>query len=180
MNFDKLRLVAELANVGRQQEAVLATVMPEELEASKDFVNCVGVHMFLNLKNFKSGWNLLDLRLPILQKVTWLKITYDICKLFSSGIICELSARNFMWAMSSKLFGDVPYNLLLSCIEHPHLTVHSEMHLSDALLVWVDANAKQLENFVTSKDCHGIFRQEKEGLAISLSFLRRVLTQILN
>ncbi|KAF3964705.1 hypothetical protein CMV_011032 [Castanea mollissima] len=55
----------------------------------------VGVHMFLNLKNFKSGWNLLDLRLPILQKVTWLKITYDICKLFSSGIICELSARNF-------------------------------------------------------------------------------------
>ncbi|KAM3695315.1 hypothetical protein ACJW31_07G122600 [Castanea mollissima] len=64
-----------------------------------------------------------------------------------------------MWAMSSKLFGDVPYNFLLSWIEHPHLTVHSEMHLSDALLVWVDANAKQLENFVTSKDCHGIFRQ---------------------
>ncbi|XP_024195647.1 threonine dehydratase biosynthetic, chloroplastic [Rosa chinensis] len=29
MNFDKLRVVTELANVGRQQEAVLATVMPE-------------------------------------------------------------------------------------------------------------------------------------------------------
>ena len=28
MNFDKLRVVTELANVGRQQEAVLATVMP--------------------------------------------------------------------------------------------------------------------------------------------------------
>ena len=30
MNFDKLRVVTELANVGRQQEDVLATVMPEE------------------------------------------------------------------------------------------------------------------------------------------------------
>ena len=30
MNFDKLRVVTELANVGRQQEAVLATVMREE------------------------------------------------------------------------------------------------------------------------------------------------------
>lgn len=29
MNFDKLRVVTELANVGRQQEALLATVMPE-------------------------------------------------------------------------------------------------------------------------------------------------------
>ncbi|KFK38387.1 hypothetical protein AALP_AA3G106900 [Arabis alpina] len=29
MNFDKLRLVTELANVGRQQDAVLATLMPE-------------------------------------------------------------------------------------------------------------------------------------------------------
>ena len=28
-----------------------------------------------------------------------------------------------MWAMSSKFFVDVPYNLLLSCIEHPLLTV---------------------------------------------------------
>jgi hypothetical protein len=93
-----------------------------------------------------------------------------------------------MWAMSSKFFVDVPYDLLLSCIEHPLLTVDrlinyflkcldsilcnlygnsdvsliidSEMHLSDALLVWVDAYAKQLENFSrTGEDCHGIFRQ---------------------
>lgn len=79
---------------------------------------------------------------------------------FLPELCASFLARNFMWAMCSKLFGDVPYHLLLSCIEHPHLTVDSEMHLSDALLVWVDANAKQLENFIlTSKDCHGIFRQ---------------------
>lgn len=28
-----------------------------------------------------------------------------------------------MWAMSSNFFIDVPYKLLLSCTEHPHLTV---------------------------------------------------------
>uniref|UniRef100_A0A2N9IEU6 BACK domain-containing protein n=1 Tax=Fagus sylvatica TaxID=28930 RepID=A0A2N9IEU6_FAGSY len=70
-----------------------------------------------------------------------------------------------MWAMSSKFFVDVPYDLLLSCIEHPLLTVDSEMHLSDALLVWVDAYAKQLENFSrTGEDCHGIFRQIRVSL----------------
>ncbi|KAF3956764.1 hypothetical protein CMV_018147 [Castanea mollissima] len=84
---------------------------------------------------------------------------------FLPKLCASFLARNFMWAMSSKLFVDVPYNLLLSCIEHPYLTVDSEMHLSDALLVWVDANAKQLENFIiTSKDCHGIFRQIRVSL----------------
>ena len=28
-----------------------------------------------------------------------------------------------MWATSSKFFIDVPYKMLLSCIEHPHLTI---------------------------------------------------------
>lgn len=37
MNFDKLRVVTELANVGRQQEAVLATVMPEKPGSFKQF-----------------------------------------------------------------------------------------------------------------------------------------------
>lgn len=40
------------------------------------------------------------------------------------------------------------------------LIFDSEMHLSDALLVWVDANAEQLENFSrTGDDCHNVFRQ---------------------
>ncbi|XP_041024898.1 BTB/POZ domain-containing protein FBL11 isoform X4 [Juglans microcarpa x Juglans regia] len=74
-------------------------------------------------------------------------------------------ARNFMWAMTSKVFGDVPYNLLLSCLDHPYLTVDSEMHLSEALLVWLNANSKQLENFSrTGENCHGIFRHVRIGL----------------
>ena len=54
------------------------------------------------------------------------------------------------------------------------LIVYSEMHLSDALLVWVDANAKQLENFIlTSKDCHGIFRQVSfDALMFTLRTIR--------
>lgn len=45
MNFDKLRVVTELANVGRQQEAVLATIMPEVPGSFKHFcelVSCDG------------------------------------------------------------------------------------------------------------------------------------------
>ncbi|WCJ34349.1 BTB/POZ domain-containing protein FBL11 [Euphorbia peplus] len=55
--------------------------------------------------------------------------------------ICEFYlARNFMRAMSSNFFEVLPYNLLIRCIKHPHLTVHSEVDLSDALLVWLYAN----------------------------------------
>lgn len=41
MNFDKLRVVTELANVGRQQEAVFATVMPEQSGSFKQFCELV-------------------------------------------------------------------------------------------------------------------------------------------
>lgn len=41
MNFDRLRLVTELANVGRQREAVLATHMPEEPGSFKRFCELV-------------------------------------------------------------------------------------------------------------------------------------------
>jgi len=37
--FDKLRVVTELANVGRKQEVVLATVMAEEPGSYKKFAN---------------------------------------------------------------------------------------------------------------------------------------------
>lgn len=45
MNFDRLRLVTELADVGRRREAVLATYMPEEVGSFKQFCELVS---FLN------------------------------------------------------------------------------------------------------------------------------------
>nr|XP_043610613.1 threonine dehydratase 1 biosynthetic, chloroplastic-like [Erigeron canadensis] len=42
MNFDRLRLVTDLANIGRQQEAVLATFMPEEPGSIRRFCHLVG------------------------------------------------------------------------------------------------------------------------------------------
>ncbi|CAL1398338.1 unnamed protein product [Linum trigynum] len=50
MNFDKLRVVTELANVGRKKEAVLATVLPEEPGSFKDFCELVGP---INITEFK-------------------------------------------------------------------------------------------------------------------------------
>jgi len=47
MNFDKLRVVTELANVGRKQEAVLATIMPEEPGSFKQFCQLVRLLLWL-------------------------------------------------------------------------------------------------------------------------------------
>ncbi|KAK7345449.1 hypothetical protein VNO77_16053 [Canavalia gladiata] len=54
MNFDKLRVVTELANVGRKQEAVLATVLPEEPGSFKQFCQLVGQ---VNITEFKYRYN---------------------------------------------------------------------------------------------------------------------------
>ncbi|XP_021737803.1 threonine dehydratase biosynthetic, chloroplastic-like [Chenopodium quinoa] len=54
MNFDRLRLVTELADVGRQREAVLATFMPEEPGSFKIFAEMVGP---MNITEFKYRYN---------------------------------------------------------------------------------------------------------------------------
>ncbi|KAK1389565.1 Threonine dehydratase [Heracleum sosnowskyi] len=50
MNFDRLRLVTELADIGRQREAVLATFLPEERGSFKRFSNIVGP---MNITEFR-------------------------------------------------------------------------------------------------------------------------------
>ncbi|KAL3326865.1 hypothetical protein AABB24_037525 [Solanum stoloniferum] len=54
MNFDRLRLVTELADVGRQREAVLATFMPEDPGSFKKFAEMVGP---MNITEFKYRYN---------------------------------------------------------------------------------------------------------------------------
>ncbi|XP_059646730.1 BTB/POZ domain-containing protein FBL11 isoform X2 [Cornus florida] len=75
-------------------------------------------------------------------------------------------ARKFqMWAMFSNSFGDVPYNLLLSCIKHPQLIVDSEKHLSEALLVWLACNTKQIESLnSTNGGCTNILKEIRISL----------------
>ncbi|KAL3689658.1 hypothetical protein R1sor_015967 [Riccia sorocarpa] len=54
MNFERLRIVTELANVGAQTEAVLATYMPEKPGSFKTFVDSVGP---ANITEFKYRFN---------------------------------------------------------------------------------------------------------------------------
>ncbi|XP_022143973.1 threonine dehydratase biosynthetic, chloroplastic [Momordica charantia] len=54
MNFDKLRIVTELANVGREREAVLATIVPEKPGSFKRFCELVGP---MNITEFKYRYN---------------------------------------------------------------------------------------------------------------------------
>ncbi|KAK9755525.1 hypothetical protein RND81_01G031800 [Saponaria officinalis] len=54
MNFDRLRMVTELAEVGRQREAVLATFMAEEPGSFKTFSEMVGS---MNITEFKYRYN---------------------------------------------------------------------------------------------------------------------------
>ncbi|KAH1258753.1 BTB/POZ domain-containing protein FBL11 [Glycine max] len=74
-------------------------------------------------------------------------------------------ARNFMWAKHSKSFGKLPYDLLLSLVKHPHLTVDSELHLSDALLLWLESNTENLERPSKSEEnCYEVLKQIRVGL----------------
>ncbi|KAL3642643.1 Threonine dehydratase biosynthetic, chloroplastic [Castilleja foliolosa] len=54
MNFDRLRLVTELADVGRRREAVLATYLPEEPGSFKRFCELLGP---MNITEFKYRYN---------------------------------------------------------------------------------------------------------------------------
>ncbi|BBN09096.1 threonine dehydratase [Marchantia polymorpha subsp. ruderalis] len=54
MNFDRLRIVTELADVGARKEAVLATYMPEQAGSFKTFVDSVGP---ANITEFKYRYN---------------------------------------------------------------------------------------------------------------------------
>ncbi|XP_010553377.1 PREDICTED: BTB/POZ domain-containing protein FBL11 isoform X2 [Tarenaya hassleriana] len=77
-----------------------------------------------------------------------------LCARFMCGLSCKefctclISISSGIWMLlkSNKFFGNVPYELLMHCIKHPHLTVDSEMHLADGLLVWLDANRRNLES----------------------------------
>ncbi|PHT71019.1 Threonine dehydratase biosynthetic, chloroplastic [Capsicum annuum] len=70
MNFDRLRLVTELADVGRQREAVLATFMPEEPGSFKKFcemvgpmnITDVGLHTQLELEGMVERMKSVDLQ----------------------------------------------------------------------------------------------------------------------
>ncbi|XP_052175788.1 BTB/POZ domain-containing protein FBL11 isoform X2 [Diospyros lotus] len=74
-------------------------------------------------------------------------------------------ARNFMWAMYCEDFPCLPFNLLVSCVKHVDLTVDSERHLADALIVWLTANAEQFESLTgTRNDCSGILKEIRFGL----------------
>ncbi|XP_008796630.2 threonine dehydratase 1 biosynthetic, chloroplastic-like [Phoenix dactylifera] len=50
MNFDRLRLVTELADVGRKREAILATILQEERGSFKQYCELVGS---INITEFK-------------------------------------------------------------------------------------------------------------------------------
>ncbi|KAK4345635.1 hypothetical protein RND71_035811 [Anisodus tanguticus] len=54
--------------------------------------------------------------------------------------LTDYLARNFIWMTSCKTFHNVPFELLLSCVRRPCLTIDSEKHLCDALLLWLVAN----------------------------------------
>ncbi|KAL0336990.1 UNVERIFIED_CONTAM: BTB/POZ domain-containing protein FBL11 [Sesamum calycinum] len=61
-----------------------------------------------------------------------------------------------IWALSFNSYTDVPDKLLSSCIEHPDLTVDSEKHFADAVLVWLTANTAKSEGWSSNDLCHKI------------------------
>ncbi|KAL2933654.1 BTB/POZ domain-containing protein FBL11 [Bienertia sinuspersici] len=69
-----------------------------------------------------------------------------------SALCISCVARNFMWALSCDTFVALPFEFLVSCVKHPHLTVDSERHLCEALLAWLRANMEPLEHICCVED----------------------------
>ncbi|OEL14832.1 BTB/POZ domain-containing protein FBL11 [Dichanthelium oligosanthes] len=69
----------------------------------------------------------------------------DICPAYLAqnfvGTICCIAAH----VISRRPFDKIPYDLLCSTIECPHLTVDSEKQLCEAILYWVSENMKPFE-----------------------------------
>ncbi|KAH9557129.1 hypothetical protein CY35_07G068900 [Sphagnum magellanicum] len=53
-------------------------------------------------------------------------------------------AINFAEAVLWEGFVDIPFLLLWACVDHPELTVHSEMQLCNALLRWYENQTEEL------------------------------------
>ncbi|KAI3947488.1 hypothetical protein MKX01_028393 [Papaver californicum] len=92
------------------------------------------------------------------------------------GFIPELCARyiarNFMWAISSSTFVNIPYKLLYHCIEHPDLTVESEKCLAEAILVWVENNKIRRQCFDNNtEDNHFEILQKVRVTLLPLDFV---------
>ncbi|XP_010505180.1 PREDICTED: BTB/POZ domain-containing protein FBL11-like isoform X7 [Camelina sativa] len=90
---------------------------------------------------------------------------------FLPDLCAAYLAKNFMLVKSDEYFGSVPYELLISCIKHPHLTVHSEMHLADALLLWLDAE-RRMSGFSESRHDNTVNLMEQVRFSLlPLSFI---------
>ncbi|CAI8614818.1 unnamed protein product [Vicia faba] len=109
------------------------------------------------------GFQLMEIQMEDLIQI-W-KFSLDHASDFILHLCIGYLARNFMWAKQNNLFGKIPYNLLLSSVKHPHLTVDSEMHLSDALLLWLESNMENLERQSEAEDNYnGILKQIRVDL----------------
>ncbi|KAK6152320.1 hypothetical protein DH2020_014955 [Rehmannia glutinosa] len=82
-----------------------------------------------------------------------MEVEYVAANDFVIHLCTSYLARNFMWALTFNSYADVPEKLLCSCIQHPDLTVDSEKHLCDAILVWLAAKTAKSEGWCSNELC---------------------------
>lgn len=71
---------------------------------------------------------------------------------------------------SCDSFQNIPFEFLLSCVKHPHLTVDSEKHLCDAILLWLAANTSPSNLLSSSGDTRLEILAEIRTSLLSLPF----------
>ncbi|KAM0849488.1 hypothetical protein ACQ4PT_053708 [Festuca glaucescens] len=70
-------------------------------------------------------------------------------------------AQNFVQVISSRSFARIPYDLLCSTMEFPHLTVDSEKQLCEAILFWLSASIRPYEQLVPNSADSQLFLLSK-------------------
>ncbi|CAN4118261.1 unnamed protein product [Withania somnifera] len=84
--------------------------------------------------------------------------------------LTDYLARNFIWMASCDSFHNVPFELLLSCAKHPCLTVDSEKHLCEAILLWLAANTNPSDLLNSTGDARLEILTEIRPSLLSLPF----------
>ncbi|RZC90932.1 hypothetical protein C5167_028764 [Papaver somniferum] len=145
MNFDRLRLVTELADVGRKREAVLATYMLEETGSFKQFCELIGP---MNITEFKYRYDTTKNEALVLYRQVLLDLheARRDCNNVGLHTVSELTAMvNRMESCQLRTINLTTNDLVKDHLRHLYIDIISKEDankmISPARLSWICVTA---------------------------------------
>lgn len=161
MNFDRLRLVSELADVGALSEAMLATTIPEAPGSFKDFVGTAVGNTDIQVTEFKYRYALLQIFFSVQDLFSCRK--FPVADFFSC---CKFPVADFLLRIAHYLF-----------VSNAHLfakrySAGTEAHVLFSIRI---KDAAQLEELVARLDAKQMYTDDISNLEAAQVHLRHLV-----